>query len=76
MPGTGGGGITSTMRVRVAHQPALQVGQDAVAGQALTRALLEGLQAGEDDAGVRRVGEGGAVEADEGDGVARRPASP
>ena len=36
-------------------------------------ALLERLQAYEDDAGVRRVGEGGAVEADEGHRTPRRP---
>lgn len=42
-----------------------QIREDAVLGQSLMLALLERLEADEDDARVGRVGEGRAVEADE-----------
>ena len=45
-----------------------QIGEDAVFGQPLLFALLERLQAHEDDGRIGRVGEGCAVESGEGDG--------
>ena len=52
-----------------AAQPADQLALETVGGQAVLQPFLERRHGGEDGPGIGRVGEGGAVEARERDGV-------
>ena len=54
-------------------QPALKIGDDLGGREALGGPFGEGLQDREDGAGVRRVGEGGAIEAGEGHRMGNAP---
>ena len=66
MPRTGGGEMVIMKAPWIAPSRRLQIGDDLGRREALGGALVEGLQRPEDGAGVRRIGEGGAIEAGEG----------
>ena len=70
MPRTGGGGDDDDEGLLDRAQPRAQIGQDAIGAEGpWRRAPSNGVERREDGAGVRRVGEGGAVEAGERHGM-------
>ena len=74
--GTEGGSRTKTKASLSVPILLAEIGQDIVLGQVRLDALLERLEAHEDDARVGSVREGGAVETDERHGMLTRRPSP
>ena len=69
MPRTGGGDTLMTSASWIGGEFLVQRGDQRVGALALLGALLERIERREHDGGIRRGGEGGAVEPDDGHGM-------